>query len=89
MTVQHEVPATTLDRPSRREPTLETESRTPVLITEPEVAFSTAAAVPVQPTGIRWWITAIGVAVHRFLTTPVERRRYLEYGVMKREIHRL
>jgi len=93
MTELHEVPATTLDASSSPEFTLETPSRTHVIITEPEVAFSTAAASPVQRTTTRWWIMAtrvVAVAVHRiFLTTAEPRRRYMDDAVMARQMHRL
>jgi hypothetical protein len=84
----------TLDPSSSAEFTPETASRTPVLITAPEVAFSTAAAaVSVQPSATRWWIRAardaVAAAVHRFLTTPTPRRRYLDDAVMARETYRL
>ncbi len=93
MTELHEVPATTLDVPSSPEFTLETPSRTHVVITESEVAFSTAAAVPVHRTTTRWWIMAtrvVAVAVRRmFLTTAEPRRRYMDDAVMAREMYRL
>jgi hypothetical protein len=93
MTELHEVPATTLDASSSPEFTLETPSRANVIITEAEVAFSTAAASPVQRTTTRWWIMAtrvVAVAVHRmFLTTAEPRRRYMDDAVMAREMARL
>jgi hypothetical protein len=93
MTELHEVAATTLDASSSPESTLETPSRTHVLITAPEVAFSTAAASPVQRSTTRWWIMAtrvVAVAVHRmFLTTAEPRRRYMDDAVMARQMHRL
>jgi hypothetical protein len=93
MTQSHEIGATTLDLPNRPASTPETASRTPVVITEPEVAFSTAAAVGVQPTTTRWWITAaraVAAGARRmFLTTPETRRSYWTDSVMAREMHRL
>jgi hypothetical protein len=71
------------------------------LITEQEVVFGTAAAVPVQP--VRWWTGATRVvaeAMHRIFVTssadPRPKRRhyppratYLEYSRMRREMDRL
>ncbi len=80
---------------------LESGSRTPILITEQEVALGTAAALAVPRTTTRRWIEAIRVvvvAIGRFsLTTHSRqaRRRYpahidfLEDGLMSREMHRL
>jgi hypothetical protein len=72
----------------------------PVLITEQEVIFSTAAAVPVQPT--RWWTQATSVVATAaravFASSPTDsgpkrhyppRQDYLEYSRMEREMHRL
>jgi hypothetical protein len=93
MTEPHEITATTLDPPGSPELTPETASRTAILITAPEVVFSTVAAVPVQPTPTRWWIVATRVgaaALHRmFLPTPPPRSRYLDDAVIAREMHRL
>jgi hypothetical protein len=93
MTQSHEIPATTLDLMSGPGFTPEAASRTSIVITEPEVAFSTAAAVGVQPSTTRWWRTAtrvVAVAVRRtFLTTPDTRRSYWSDSVMAREMHRL
>jgi len=94
--------AAELDPTSDAQLTLEAASPTPILITEQEVLFSTAAAVPVQPTTTRRWIQAthvIAAGLHRmFLTTAdtrparrhhPERFRYLEDALMAREMHRL
>jgi hypothetical protein len=93
MTEPREITASTLDPPRSAEFTPETVSRTAILITAPEVVFSTAAAVPVQPTTTRWWIVAtrvVAAALNRmFLTTTTPRRRYLDDAVMAREMHRL
>ncbi len=79
------------------EPTLVKDgmSQTPVLITEQEVSFSTAAAVPVRPASIfRRLIDAIrvvGAALHR---PPARRHQlfdssFLESSRMAREMDRL
>jgi hypothetical protein len=91
MTESHDTYATTLDVPTSPEIALETASRTPILITAPEVAFSTAAAVPVRKP-IPWWRMAtrdVAGAVRRIFLSPAPRRRYLDDGVMAREMHRL
>jgi len=72
------------------EPPLEGVSAAPVLITQREVAFGTAAAVRVYPTTTRWWVTATGAiaaALRRRHYPP--RRRYLDDAVTAREMHRL
>jgi hypothetical protein len=75
----------------------------PITITEQEVLFSTAAAVPVRSRTIRWWSKVTGVAlaaVHRtFLTsTPdgvkprrhyPQRYEFLESARLAREMDRL
>ena len=75
----------------------------PVLITEQQVLFSTAAAVPVRPTRVRWWpkaTAAVFAAMHSTLLTskgdsPEPRqdypRRYefLERSCMARAMDRL
>jgi hypothetical protein len=75
----------------------------PILITEQEVAFTTAAAVAVRPAKTRRWAAATAVvlaALHRMASrvTPEERapRRYysnhydfLEEACMAREMDRL
>jgi hypothetical protein len=72
---------------------------TPVLITEQEVMFATAAAVPLQPeTAGRRWTDVIGAVRAMFVSStdqPRERRHYpprndyLESSRMSREMHRL
>ena len=72
--------------------------RTPVLITEQEVLFATAAAVALQPARRRW-TAIIGAALRAMFTSstaePRERRHYparndyLESSRMAREMHRL
>jgi hypothetical protein len=75
----------------------------PVLISEKEVLFSTAAAVPLRPTTTRWWTEATGVvvaAMHRVSLTPradgrqprqdyPKRYEFLERSCMAREMDRL
>ena len=85
-------------------PTSEAAPRTPVLITEQQVLFATAAAVPLQPakTGRRWVeaARAIGASLRAaFVTSSNEarpkRRHYpprndfLEDSSMAREMLRL
>jgi len=74
-----------------------------VLISEKEVLFSTAAAVPLRPTTTRWWTQATGVvvaAVHRMsLASRADgqqprrdyprRYEFLERSCMAREMGRL
>lgn len=75
----------------------------PILITVKEVVLSTAAAVPVPPTTIRWWIKATRVAVTAMHSTArtssaqgapaprdyPSRLGYLEHSLMAREMERL
>jgi hypothetical protein len=103
MTEPQVASSATLDLPSDPGLALETTSRTTVLVTEHEVAFSTAAAVPFQPTTTRWWTRArravllsIGTALQALKASPHPARRhyparysYLEHACMAREMHRL
>jgi hypothetical protein len=73
----------------------------PTLITEQEVLFSTAAAVPARPT--RWWTKttrAVDTAMRAIAATSstesgprtrhyLPRQAYLESSRMEREMHRL
>jgi hypothetical protein len=69
----------------------------PVLITENQVAFSTAAAAPVRSTRHRWLHTTLMGGLGRILTAltrprPLYPRRelaYLEAGRMSRAMDRL
>ena len=75
--------------------------RTPVLITEQQVLFATAAAVPLQPeqTGRRWTGAVLALLTAAFVkadnTTQPKRRHYpsrqayLEDSRMAREMMRL
>jgi hypothetical protein len=78
------------------------ELTSPVLITEAEVAFGTALAVPLRPTTPGWLTRAshFALTVHRALAVSMadERRpprhhpkrlRYLEGARMEREMDRL
>jgi hypothetical protein len=82
----------------------EASPRTPVLITEQQVLFATAAAVPLQPakTGRRWTevVRAIGASVRAAFVTSSDdaqpkrrhypaRNEYLEDSRMSREMLRL
>ena len=85
------------------EPTLEAAPPAPILITEKQVVLSTAAAVAVRPTAMRWWPRATRVVLaamrRTFLTsTPVHhqpprhypgRYAFLERSCMEREMDRL
>jgi hypothetical protein len=78
-------------------------SPVPVLITEKQVLFSTAAAVPVRSTAFHWWSEVTGVAlaaIHRMqLTSRADARQprqycpkryaFLEESCMAREMGRL
>lgn len=86
-----------------REPTLEAATSAPLLITEQEVAFGTAAAGRTRPTTTRWWSETTSVAlgaIHRMFATvasgarPARRhypKRYtfLERACLAREMDRL
>jgi hypothetical protein len=69
----------------------------PVLVTENQVAFSTAAAAPVGSTRRRWLDTTLMGGLGRIFTAltqprPLYRRRepaYLEAGRMSRAMDRL
>jgi hypothetical protein len=75
-------------------------TRTPALVTEQEVTFATAAAVPLQPTKTgRRWTDFIGAGLRAMFVSstaePRKRRHYpprndfLERSRMAREMHRL
>jgi hypothetical protein len=91
--------ADTRDVVAVAESTIEAVSAAPVLITEREVAFATAAAVPVPSPTTRRWTKAIHAACGVFLAAvgdshPARRnypRRYLyvENPRMAREMDRL
>jgi hypothetical protein len=80
---------------------VEAPPRTPVLITEQQVLFATAAAVPLQPeqTGRRWTGAVLAFLTAAFVkadnTTQPKRRHYpsrqdyLEDSRMAREMMRL
>jgi len=85
------------------EPALERVSAPPILITEQEVAFSTAAALGVEPRTSRWRTRATRVIVatprRMSLTSMANSRRpqryyprrydFLEHAHMAHEMHRL
>jgi hypothetical protein len=72
-------------------------SQAPILITEQEVAFGTAAAIPVSPERtIRRWVMAVrelfvsaGDPYRRGRPIHPRRYGYLEAGCMAREMDRL
>ena len=62
----------------------------PIVITEQAVVFSTAAAVPLQPTH-RWTAAtrAVGQALQRVFFAYPPRLDFLDSSRMDREMHRL
>lgn len=103
MAEPHVIPPPAPEPPGKPEPAIETVSAPPILITEQEVAFSTAAARGVQPRTSHRWIRAtrlIALAPRRMspISTADSRRarryyprayRFLEDARMAREMHRL
>jgi hypothetical protein len=94
----------TLDRvASNNDPVREAGVPAPILITEAEVVFSSAAAVRVRPTTMHRWTDAISVvltAAHRMLLTSTSDPRtptrhypkhyaFLENSCLGREMDRL
>ena len=80
------------------EPVTKEVMQTPVLIAEPEVVFSTAAAVRVRPAKTRHGLIAVlrGIFVNSTANAEKPRRHYpprrdslLEHAAMAREMHRL
>jgi hypothetical protein len=80
------------------EPVTEEVTQKPVLITEQEVVFSTAAAVRVRPANAHRGLIAVlrGIFVNSTATAekprrhyPPRRHSYLEHAAMAREMHRL
>ncbi len=78
MTQPHVKPAATLEISGGPASALEGVSVQPILVTEQEVTFGTAAALGVQPKTSRWWIRAIRVSVES------GRRRWLDTVLMPR-----
>lgn len=85
-----------------REPSVETASPAPPLITEQEVMFGTAMAVRAEPTRRRWTATAsvLFASIHRIVASSRRHDRpvrhdcprhypFLEYSCMAREMDRL
>lgn len=80
------------------EPSIDSTVREPVLITEQEVVFATAAAVPLHPVR-RGWAGVVGAAVRAMFTSSTDaprtrrhypgRNDYLESSRMAREMYRL
>ena len=103
MTEPNEASAPALELWGETEPALERVSAPPILISEPEVAFSTVAAVGAQQRTTRWWIRATRVIAATpslvFATLTADSRRprsdcprryrFLEDALMAREMHRL
>jgi hypothetical protein len=95
-------PETRLGAP-HAEPTLEAVSQAPILITEQEVAFSTAVVAPPRPTTTRWRTEATSVvaaAMQRVFATSAfddrpphrhypKRYAFLEGACLGREMDRL
>lgn len=95
-------PAEAVEIARRDKQTTHADEGAPVLITEAEVAFSTAAAVPIPPatTGRRPGATRVAVAVRRTLSGLATDQRtksrhhpkrlgYLDDARMQREMRRL
>ena len=91
-------PHETLDADAAVEPVTEVVTQAPVLITEQEVVFSTAAAVRVRPAKTRRGLIAVlrGIFVNSTANAQKPRRHYpprrnsfLEHAAMAREMHRL
>jgi hypothetical protein len=91
-------PHGTPDAVAAVEPVTEGVTQTPVLITEQEIVFSTAAAMPVRPAKTRRGLTAVlrGLFVNSTANKEKPRRHYpprrdslLEHTAMAREMHRL
>ena len=61
MTTTAKLPANTVDVVPDAEATIEAVYPAPIIIAEHEVAFATAAAVPVRSQNARWWMRAIHV----------------------------
>jgi hypothetical protein len=102
MTAPAESSADAFDVVPDTESTVETESPAPIVITEQEVAFATAAVSPLPSSTTGWWTAAIHtvhVAACGLLTSRTDpgqpRRHYpprwepLEDARMEREMHRL
>jgi hypothetical protein len=80
------------------EPVTEEVTQTPVLITEQEVVFSTAAAARIRPAKTRRGLFAVlrGIYVDSMANAEEPRRHYpprrdsvLEHAAMARDMHRL
>src|SRR5690242_18990657 len=96
---------TTLSAPQRMpnavaavEPVADEVTQTPVLITEQQVVFSTAAVVQIQPATTRRGLRAVlrGIFVNTTANAekprchnPPPRNSYLEHAAMDREMHSL
>lgn len=100
MTTTAKLSANTVDVVPDVEATVEAVYPAPILVTEHEVAFGTAAAVPVRSPNARWWTRAVSTTVSGTVRTstaesgPARRdfqRRYpfLENALMSREMDRL
>ena len=98
MTIMLSAPHRMPDAVAAVESVTEEVTQTPVLITEQEVVFSTAAAVPVRPTKTRRGLIAVlrGIFVNPTASAEKPRRHYpprrnsvLEHAAMAREMHRL
>jgi hypothetical protein len=91
MTELSTAPAEEMNLIEELEPAVEEVSQAPILITEQEVAFSTAAAEPARPAKARRWIAALRAM---FEDRPKRqhypaRLTFLEHAAMAREMERL
>jgi hypothetical protein len=85
-------PTTSSVQPAKPIQDVRTAESTPVLITEQEVAFSTAAAIPAAPTTPRWLRMLRGLfATDSYSHGRSQPRRYsfLERSCMARAMDRL
>jgi hypothetical protein len=99
MAEPHVIPPPAPEPPGKPEPAIETVSAPPILITEQEVAFSTAAARGVRPRTSHRWIRATSLVAltirrmtadsHRAPRYDPQHYRFLEDARMAREMHRL
>jgi hypothetical protein len=91
MTELSTAPSEEMDLVEEVESAVEGVTQAPILITEQEVAFSTAAAEPARPARTRTWIAALRA---KFEDRPKRRDypsrlSYLEHSAMARAMERL
>jgi hypothetical protein len=99
MKIMLSAPHGTPDADAAVESVTEEVTQAPVLITEQEVAFSTAAAVRIRPAKTRRGLIAVLRGIFADSTTanaekprrhyPPRRYSFMEHAAMAREMHRL